>query len=500
MELASRTALKPRIAMAMTQLDQSEVRREKTAIVRFRHSKPVALALSHGIITSGISVLDYGCGRGEDLKYLENAGIQAAGWDPHYRPNTPLTSADVVNLGYVLNVIENPKEREDTLRIAYGLAKRALVVAVRVDHALESAIEFSDGLLTRCGSFQKLYRQSEFKDYLQEVLGRRPHMAALGIAYVFRDPQVESSYLASLSQNRVQASRTFAIEQFAENPIAKRYLACARTLGRPPISSEVEGYAELQEHFGSIERIERLARQLLGPGAVQNARDSRREDILTFIAMTRLQGIKPVPFRSLPPEIRADIKMLWRSYSAALEEGESFLFQIGNTEAVRIACANAPVGKKLPTALYAHRSIEEQLGALLRLIIFAARQIVGELDYTVIKISTDGKSISFLQYDRFAEDPHPTLRYSVKVYLPRADYSIRDYSESANPPILHRKDMLVDQLHENYTLFADLTRQEEQLGLLSRADIGTQKGWEAVLAERGLFIEGHSVLQVPDGS
>lgn len=94
--------------MSVRQLQQPEVKREKTAIVRFRHSKPVLLALSHSIIESSTSVFDYGCGRGEDIKYLRSQGIQASGWDPHYQPYTSPATADVVNLGYVLNVIEDP--------------------------------------------------------------------------------------------------------------------------------------------------------------------------------------------------------------------------------------------------------------------------------------------------------------------------------------------------------------------------------------------------------
>ena len=185
--------------MSVGQLQQPEVKREKTAIVRFKHSKPVLLALSHRIIEPGTSVFDYGCGRGEDVKYLRSQGVRANGWDPHYQPDTALTTADVVNLGYVLNVIEDPVERQTTLRRAYDLAQRALIVAVRVDHALlETGIEFSDGLLTSRGSFQKLYKQSEFKEYLENSLGKRPHMVALGIAYVFKDEGLESSYLVAL--------------------------------------------------------------------------------------------------------------------------------------------------------------------------------------------------------------------------------------------------------------------------------------------------------------
>lgn len=485
--------------MAIGRLDEVQVRRELTAIVRFRHSKPVMLALSHGIIGPASSVFDYGCGRGEDIKYLKSVGIEASGWDPHFQSSAALSSADVVNLGYVLNVIEDPQEREDTLRKAFGLARCVLLIAVRVDHGLDAAVEFSDGCLTSRGSFQKLYSQGEFKEYIERVLGRRPHMAALGIAYVFRDEVIESSYLASLAHKHVETSRIQAIEQFSQDPIAKEYLKLAAALGRSPIASEFASYSDLLDRFGSPGRIERLTQQILSPDAVNEIQGRRRENILTYIAMMRLQGLKAIPFRSLPHELQADIKMLWPSYSAALREGEGFLYQIGNPDIVRNACQKAPVGKKLPDDLYVHRSAEGQLGALLRLLIFAARQVVGEIEYNVLKISTDGRKLSLLQYDDFDQTAHPDLHYSVRVYLPRATYSIRDYSGSSNPPILHRKETLVDALHPRYTVFSELTQEEEEQGLLSRPDIGTRQSWLSLLAERELAIEGHRLYSNTSG-
>ncbi len=485
--------------MSVQQLQQPEVKREKTAIVRFRHSKPMLLALSHGVIEPGTSVFDYGCGRGEDVKYLRSQGIQASGWDPHYQPDTAPATADVVNLGYVLNVIEDPVERQATLRKAYELAQRTLIVAVRVDQALlETGIEFSDGLLTSRGSFQKLYKQSEFKEYLENSLGKRPHMVALGIAYIFKDEGLESSYLVSLSHKRVEASSRYAAEQFSTDATAQKFVQLAEQLGRMPVPGEFENYPDLLERFGSPARIDRLAWQILSPNGINEVQQKRREDILTYAAMMRLQGVKPVPFRSLPRELQADIKMLWQSYSAALREGEGFLFQIGNPEIVRSCCQHSPVGKKLPDALYLHRSAEDQIGALLRLLAFAARQIVGEVDYNVLKISMDGRSISFLRYDDFDQDAHPALRCSVRVYLPRAEYSIRDYSNSLNPPVLHRKEMLVDPLHESYKTFCELSTQEERLGLLSRTDIGTKQGWLSLLAENKLTILGHQISKLDD--
>jgi len=48
-----------------------------------------------------------------------------------------------------------------------------------------------------------------------------------------------------------------------------------------------------------------------------------------------------------------------------------------------------PVGKRLPSDFYLHRSSEDTLPALLRVLLFAARQVVGEVDYNIVKIAMD---------------------------------------------------------------------------------------------------------------
>ena len=92
------------------------VRREKTAIKRYSCSRPIAVAVADSIITAETSVFDYGCGHGADIKFLGAKGISVAGWDPHFAPKEKVTPADIVNLGYVLNVIEDPVERDKALR------------------------------------------------------------------------------------------------------------------------------------------------------------------------------------------------------------------------------------------------------------------------------------------------------------------------------------------------------------------------------------------------
>ena len=100
------------------------VARHKTAIARNQLSTPMQMLARHGFLDGEHSILDYGCGRGDDIAILEEAELPVRGWDPHYAPDTNLSEpADVVNLGFVLNVIEEPSERTETLRKAFGLCR-----------------------------------------------------------------------------------------------------------------------------------------------------------------------------------------------------------------------------------------------------------------------------------------------------------------------------------------------------------------------------------------
>ena len=105
----------------------------KTAIQRWSLSRPVSLALDDGLLSTETTFFDYGCGRGGDLLRLHKMGVPVAGWDPAFFPDEARTPADVVNLGYVVNVIEDPEERAVALYAAWELAQRLLVVSARLE-------------------------------------------------------------------------------------------------------------------------------------------------------------------------------------------------------------------------------------------------------------------------------------------------------------------------------------------------------------------------------
>lgn len=195
--------------------------------------------------------------------------------------------------------------------------------------------------------------------------------------------------------------------------------------------------------------------------------------------------------RSLPSAIQADLKSFWRDYHSALNGAEKFLFSIGQPDVVKDAFAKVKSGKLVFDDQYIHRSLEEELPPLIRLMTFARRQIVADIGHNVIKLSVDGRKVSFLHYENFDDDPHPSLRFGMRVYLPKATYQMRDFSDSLNPPILHRKDSLVSPSYPYYTVFRELTISEERAGLLSRNGIGFRRQWQELLDSQNIQIEGH---------
>ncbi|MDQ3012796.1 MAG: DNA phosphorothioation-associated putative methyltransferase, partial [Acidobacteriota bacterium] len=109
-----------------------KIERHRTAIVRSDLSRPVRLALEAGLFEGNATFFDYGCGHGIDVRLVGARGYVSGGWDPYYFPQNEILPADIVNLGYVINVIEHQQERREALLNAWTLAGKVLIVAARV--------------------------------------------------------------------------------------------------------------------------------------------------------------------------------------------------------------------------------------------------------------------------------------------------------------------------------------------------------------------------------
>ena len=126
-----------------------------------------------------------------------------------------------------------------------------------------------------------------------------------------------------------------------------------------------------------------------------------------------------------------------------------------------------------------------------------ARAYLGDIDdANIIKLHRFSGKVSYLAYPDFETDPHPALATCVKLNMRSRQIGCYDYRQSANPPVLHRKETFLPAGHPLFSRFARLTRQEEQHGLLNDSStIGTRGGCHARLAEAGFRLAGHRLLR-----
>ena len=113
----------------------------------------------------------------------------------------------------------------------------------------------------------------------------------------------------------------------------------------------------------------------------------------------------------------------------------------------------------------------------------------------VLKISPKIKKVSFLEYDDIHKEPFPTLRQSISVDLVKEAITHRSYRTRDNPPILHRKELLLGEEHPDFEKFSLLTRTLEELGLFGETSrIGTKQEWSELLNSLGVRIDDHRVI------
>lgn len=479
-------------------MGMSTITRERTAMERRALSRPMALALADGILHEGRTVFDYGCGRGGDIRRLEGLGFAIAGWDPAFAPEAPMTEADVVNLGYVVNVVEDPRERTETLRRAWTLARSVMVVAGRMawerQHLRGEAR--ADGVVTSRNTFQKFYEQDELRRWIDGTLGTRSVPAAPGVFYVFRDDAEAQHYLARRHRRRASVPRVRRSEAlYEQHQIALAPLVdFVAERGRLPRTGEIDPTG-LESIFGSIKAAFGVVRRVTGDEHWDALRRERSEELLIFLALAAFGG-RPA-FGQLPADIQADVREFFGSYRAACEEANSLLFGAGDISQVSAACASADIGKLTPEALYVHVSAMGRLPALLQVYEGCATTLAGKVDgANVVKLNRLKPKVSYMSYPGFERLPHPTLAESVVASFRELRVDVRDYRDRENPPVLHRKELFLASDHPLRERFARLTAQEERFGLFEEPEsIGTTAGWAAALSTRGLTLRGHRVVR-----
>ena len=123
------------------------------------------------------------------------------------------------------------------------------------------------------------------------------------------------------------------------------------------------------------------------------------------------------------------------------------------TEAYRAAVDELEVGKRLPSAVYLHRSAMEQTTEVVWAAGEAGEAIAGfeRESWDVVKPDPLEPKISLLAYPTFFEDPHPVLQRSVRVDLAKCEATVRLQDSKENAPVLQSR-----RWHPSGTLKAPL--------------------------------------------
>jgi DNA phosphorothioation-associated putative methyltransferase len=429
------------------------VARHRTAIVRRDLSQPMQLMMRFGVVTADRSVFDYGCGQGEDVEALVSQGFEAFGWDPHHAAKGPRRPADVVNLGFVVNVIEDQRERAETLKAAWGFANRALCVAVMVQGRAQTAGQkpHGDGYVTSRGTFQRYFTQQDLREFVTKITGQQTLSLAPGIVAVFKDKDLEQEVLLR-RRSRVLVAGTLPRPPrrervFVARPELRERLApmldslrdISLSLGRLPEPSELPaelGAALTTARIPWSRTLDALREDLAADEAFATTAQARREDLLVHFALMQFPGSPK--YRSLPQSIQTDIRSFFGSHSAVQEESHRLLFAAGDRPGIRAdaeaAVAAGLAGMRGDRYIRFRPSALPRLPARLRVLVGCAEVLQGGVEACdFVEINLEAPRIKMIICDD-VERTIPFVVENIRVDLGRLKVSM-DRREPETTPI-----------------------------------------------------------------
>lgn len=442
------------------------VHRHRTAISRTDLSKPIREALAIGVLAEGHTVFDYGCGLGNDAAHLRAMGYTVAAWDPAYFPKEPKLPAEFVNLGYVLNVIEDPAERVDVLLDAWAFTERVLVVSTLIEgnELYNSVREHSDGILTKRNTFQKYFSPAEIQGLIESALDAEAHPISTGIYAVFRDARDAQAFLSARSRRHIdweqlsrrlgfmrRAPRPGAVDVYLQNQeLLDEFWTLAIDLGRLPQAGEFQREQELRERIGTHKKALRIFTDRFGTDTYEAARRQRRDDLLVYLALANFR--KPIPLKHLGDRLRNDLESHFGSYKQAQTLGLQLLLSLKDSDTLIAAIRSADVGwfDEAEAHYSVHRSVVETLPAPLRVFVDCGCRLYGSYrDADIIKIHARSHKVTLLNYHDFDSEPLPSLKTRIKIDLARLQVQVFEYAEAAQEQRLFFKERFLPANHPN---------------------------------------------------
>jgi DNA phosphorothioation-associated putative methyltransferase len=480
---------------------KKKIQRHKTALIRREISKPVKTLLELGQLRRGESFFDYGCGYGGDVEAIGKLGHHSSGWDPVHAPDEPKQPADVVNLGFILNVIEDPAERVEALLDSWKLARRALLVSTLIagQEAYEDIQTFGDGVITSRDTFQKFFEPSEIQALIEDTLHTEAVPVGLGIYLVFRNTADLHDFLAQRSRRFIDwesLSRKLGLLRALKvkrdpydthRELLDAFWESVLKLGRIPREEEFDRLAEVRQACGSLPRALQLFIDRFGEPTFNAARQRRKEDLLVFVAAAQLR--QKIPFNQLSPRLQRDLRSFFGSYANAEEKAREIMLAAGDEDELELAVAQLDFGYLDPREGHftIHRSLLDELPVILRVYVECAARLYGNpREADLIKIHLHSRKLTFHYYKDFEKSPLPELLTRIKIDLKRLFVTVIDHATGPEHQLLFFKERFLAKDHPDRSKMVRYSAKLRKLGLREET-IGygpSKETWEAWNRER----------------
>ncbi|MBK1825938.1 DNA phosphorothioation-associated putative methyltransferase [Haloferula rosea] len=480
-----------------------KVARHKTAIVRRDLSKPVKTLLELNQLRRNESFFDYGCGYGGDVEGISRLGYSASGWDPVHASDEAKSKADVVNLGFVLNVIEDPAERVEVLADAWQHAERLLVVSTLISgqEAYENIRNYGDGVITSRNTFQKFFEPAEIQSLIEDTLHVDAVPVALGIYFAFQNQADYHDFIASRSRRFIdweslsrklgllQALRAKRDPYETHRELLDRFWESVLELGRLPRDNEFEDLAEVRKACSSLPKALQLFIDRFGEPTFEAARLRRKEDLLVFVAASQLR--EQIPFSHLSERLQRDLRSFFGNYTNAQDQARELMFAAGDPDELELAVRTLDFGwvDENEGHFTIHRSLLDELPAILRVYIECGARLYGDpraADLT--KIHLHSGKLTFTYYEDFENTGFPELTLRIKVDLRKLFVNVFEHPSGPDRQLLFFKKRFISSDHPGRRKIEILSDRLRAMGITeSNVGHGISKGdFEAAIARAGL--------------
>ena len=149
------------------------------------------------------------------------------------------------------------------------------------------------------------------------------------------------------------------------------------------------------------------------------------------------------------------------------------------------------IGKCVNGSRYLHARSLQLLSDSEQDRVHKAEAVINSRPWNVVRLNLhEMNDVSLMLYEGFDASWFPELRYSFKIDLAGNEFKKRKYSQE-NPPILHRKELLIDPNEECYVKYESFTKMLEEKGAFVRMHLfGTKLPWFEHLRTLGIQVEG----------